>query len=403
MKRRDLVRLAGGAACGLAMGRLPGAGIVGGGLAGEPAGEALAGGPAGGPLPLADADHRGQEARRGLLAPRRSPFFTSQGGGRVRCDLCPHSCVLAPGERGRCRVRENRDGRGYTLVHGNPCTVQLEPVERKPFYHVFPGSRSFSVATAGCNLECGFCEVWDTALVAPEDVYAFDLPADAIVPLAQQAGARSVAYTLGEPVAYFEYMAAIGARAREAGLLSLVHSAGFINAAPLERLCAVIDGANIDLKSFDPSFYRRVCGGELGPVLETLTTLRSAGVHLEVTNIVIPGLNDDVGMIREMCAWVVEELGRDTPLHFSRFYPLYRLANLPPTPVSTLDRARAAALESGLRHVYVAKVPGHEGEDTFCHGCGRVVISRVGFMIEAVELDDGRCRFCNAAIAGIWD
>jgi pyruvate formate lyase activating enzyme len=379
MKRRDLVRLAGGATCGLVAAGFPAARFPG---------------PANG--------HPTQEARRGFLAPRRSPFFTDVGGGRIRCDLCPHGCRLAPGERGRCRVRENRQGQGYTLVHGNPCVVQLEPVERKPFFHVIPGSRSLSVATAGCNLECGFCEVWDTALVSPEDVYAFDLPPEAIVATAQRSGARSVAYTLGEPVAYFEYMAAIGAHAREAGLLSLMHSAGFINAEPLERLCRVLDAANIDLKSFDPAFYRRVCGGELGPVLETLTTLRDAGVHVEITNIVIPGLNDDAKRIRDMCAWVVAEMGEDTPLHFSRFYPLYRLANLPPTPVSTLDRARDAARDAGLRHVYIAKVPGHEGENTVCAGCGARVIHRIGFMIEANELEGGRCRFCQAPVAGIW-
>lgn len=374
MKRRDLFRIAGSGTCALALGRL-----------GRPTTSAHA-----------------QEARRGFMAPRPSPFFSALGGGRIRCELCPHLCRLAPGERGRCRVRENRRGEGYTLSHGNPCVVQIEPVERKPFFHVVPGSRSFSVATAGCNLECSFCEVWDTALVSPEDVHAFDLPPGIVVEKALEARARSVAYTLGEPVAYFEYMEAVGARARAAGLLSLMHSAGFINPEPLIRLTRVLDAANIDLKGFDRGFYRRVCGGELEPVLQTLKALRRAGIHVEVTNILIPTLNDDMGMVREMCAWIAAELGADTPLHFSRFYPLYRLANLPPTPVSTLNRARAEAHAAGLRYVYVAKVPGHEGENTTCPGCRAVIIRRMGFMVEAVEVREGRCRFCGRAIPGIW-
>jgi pyruvate formate lyase activating enzyme len=373
MKRRDMVRLAGVAACGVAVGGLG-----------------------------APAHGRPQEARRGFVAPRRAAYFRDLGAGRIRCELCPHACTLAPGERGRCRVRENRGGHGYTLAHGNPAVVQLEPVERKPFYHVEPGSRSFSLATAGCNLECGFCEVWDTALVDPEDVFAFDLPAEAIVAHARQAGARSVAFTLGEPVAYYEYMAAVAARAREAGLLSLMHSAGYIQPEPLARLTPLLDGANIDLKGFDPAFYRRVVGGELEPVLQSLKVLRRAGIHLEITTIVIPTLNDDPERIQAMCHWIASELGPDTPLHFSRFYPLYRLANLPPTPVSTLDRARSVALDAGLRYVYIAKVPGHDGEHTPCPGCHRTVVRRMGFMVESVDVVGGRCRFCQADVAGIW-
>ena len=374
VNRRDFFRMAGGGTGALALGRVAGPTAAG----------------------------HAQEARRGFVNPVPASFFSELGGGRLRCDLCPHLCRLAPGERGRCRVRENRGGRGYTLAHGNPCVVQLEPVERKPFFHVVPGSRSFSVATAGCNLECSFCEVWDTAQVAPEDVYAFDLSPEIIVEKARESGARSVAYTFGEPVAFFEYMECIAALAGGAGLLNLMHSAGFINLDPLARLCSVMDAANIDLKSFDAAFYRRVAGGELEPVLETLKTLRAAGVHLEITNILIPTLNDDPGMVREMCEWIANDLGPDTPVHFSRFYPLYKLANLPPTPVSTLNEARATAKAAGLRHVYVAKVPGHEGENTICPGCEEIVIRRMGFVVEEMRLADGKCDRCGESVPGIW-
>lgn len=374
MKRRHLLRLAAGgtAACALH------------GFAGPPAAV------------------QAQVARRGLIGRQTSPFFDELGGGRLRCVLCPHLCELEPGRRGRCRVRENRGGQGYTLAYGNPCIVQAEPVERKPFFHVVPGSRSFSLATAGCNLECHFCEVWDTALVSPEDVHAFDMPPADIVEMALEARTRSVAFTFGEPVAFFEYMLDVAEKARNSGLLSLMHSAGFINPEPLERLCANIDAANIDLKSFDPEFYRRVCGGELEPVLQTLRRLREAGVHLEITNILIPNMNDGPEPIRRMCDWIVEELGENTPLHFSRFYPLYKLANLPPTPVSTLDAARDTARAAGLRFVYVAKAPGHEGENTFCPGCENAIISRVGFMVEELRVRDGRCENCQQRIPGIW-
>jgi len=300
-------------------------------------------------------------------------------------------------------VRENRDGVGYTLAYSNPALIQEDPVERKPFFHVLPGSRALSIATAGCNLECKFCEVWDMTQVAPENVHAYDMPPERVVAHALAANVRSISYTLGEPVVFYEYMVAVAGLAKEAGLLNLVHTAGYIQPEPLKELSARLDAANVDLKSFDPAFYREVVGGELDPVLRTLTQLAEAGVHIEITSIIIPTLNDDMGKISEMCKWVVSELGRDVPLHFARFYPLYRLSDLPRTPVSTLDRARDAALAAGLRFVYVARVTGHEGENTFCPGCGAPVIKRMGFVVEEVRLERGRCRDCGAEIPGRWE
>lgn len=341
-------------------------------------------------------------ARKGFVDPRPSPWFSRLDGGRVRCELCPRQCELAPDERGPCRVRENRDGAGYTLAYGNPALVQEDPVERAPFFHVVPGRRALSISTAGCNLACAFCEVWDMALVAPEEVFAYDMPPAHVVAHARDSGVRAISYAFGEPVAFYEYMADVAALAREAGLLNLIHTAGYIQPEPLARLSGMLDAANVDLKSFDPAFYREVVGGELQPVLETLTTLRDAGVHIEITHIVIPSLNDDMEMIRRMSRWIVSELGAGVPLHFARFYPLYRLTALPRTPVSTLDRARSTALEAGLQYVYVAKVTGHEGENTFCPTCGEVVIRRVGFVIDALRLDGGRCGACGAPIPGRW-
>ncbi len=343
-----------------------------------------------------------QNAQRGLIGARRSPWFSPLENEALRCELCPRHCRLEPGRRGPCRVRENRGGEGYSLVYGNPALLQMDPVERKPFFHVVPGSRALSVSTAGCNIECKFCEVWDMALVAPEEVHAYDVPPEEVVRQALDAGASGISYAFGEPVIYYEYVDAIATRAKEAGLLNLMHTNGYIASDPLEALCDRLDAVNIDLKCFDPDFYREVCGGEIEPVLATLKQLRAAGVHIEITNIVIPSLNDDVDLIRRMCQWIVTELGPDVPIHFGRFYPLYKLSNLPPTPVRTLDRIRDAAREEGLRFVYVSRVTGHEGEQTYCPDCGETAIRRLGFVVEEVALEDGRCAHCGTEIPGRW-
>lgn len=341
-------------------------------------------------------------AQKGFVKPVPAAWFSGLEADIVRCELCPNLCELAAGERAPCRVRENRGGTGYTLAYSNPALIQEDPVERKPFFHVTPGSRALSISTAGCNLACEFCEVWDMALVAPEEVFAYDMPPEKVVAHALASDVRAVSYAFGEPVVFYEYMAEIATLAKDAGLLNLIHTAGYIQPEPLQELSGVLDAANVDLKSFDPQFYRQVVGGELQPVLKTLKTLHEAGVHLEITNIVIPTLNDDMDLISNMCTWIADELGPGVPLHFARFYPLYRLSALPRTPVSTLDQARNVALEAGLEYVYVAKVTGHAGENTFCPECGETIIKRVGFVIDEMHLEDGRCEFCGRAIPGRW-
>jgi pyruvate formate lyase activating enzyme len=240
------------------------------------------------------------------------------------------------------------------------------------------------------------------AQVAPEEVYAYEVTPEGVIEQAREAHARAVSYAFGEPVVFYEYMEAVAALARRAGLLNLLHSAGYIAPEPLRALCPLLDAANIDFKSFDPAFYRDVCGGELGPVLETLRELKRAGVHLEITHIVIPTLNDDPAQTRALCRWIRTELGPEVPLHVARFYPLYKLANLPPTPVRTLDRAREIAMEEGLEYVYVARVTGHEGENTFCPNCREPIIRRLGFVVEDVRLKQGCCPDCGHRIPGRW-
>lgn len=345
---------------------------------------------------------RAQGATKGLIKRKLSPYFTALDGGEIRCDLCPKRCRLPMGKRGFCRVRENRDGKCYSLVCGNPCAFHPDPVERDPFFHVLPGTRSLSLATAGCNFGCKFCQTWEISQASPEDVYSYDIPPELVVKRAKQMRARSISYTFVEPIIFHEYMVEIGSCAKKAGLLSLIHSNGFINRDPLRDLCKVLDAANIDLKGFTDAFYRELCDGELNPVLETLKTLKQEGIHVEITNLIIPTKNDDMSLVKEMCLWIKAELGASIPVHFSRFYPLYRLKNLPPTPVSTLEQAREVALSSGLEYVYIGNVPGHEGENTFCPQCKKMVIQRTGYMIGEVRLKAGTCEFCGKPIPGIW-
>jgi pyruvate formate lyase activating enzyme len=278
----------------------------------------------------------------------------------------------------------------------------VDPIEKKPFFHVLPASTSFSLATAGCNFECKFCQNWEISQASPEDVYSYEISPEMVVKKAKETGARSVAYTYVEPTIFYEYMADIALLVKKASLLNVYHSNGFINPNPLRSLCKVLDAANIDLKGFTEAFYRELCNGELTPVLETLKILKQEKVHLEITNLVIPTKNDEMSTLKEMCLWVKKELGPDTPIHFSRFYPLYKLRNLPPTPVSTVEKARAVALSCGLEYVYIGNIPGHEGENTFCPKCKKVIIQRTGYMIGEIHLKGGKCGYCGKPIPGIW-
>jgi pyruvate formate lyase activating enzyme len=355
-----------------------------------------------GPLLALPQTSKAEALKKGLIKTKLSPYFISLEGGEIQCELCPKHCRVSKGKRGACKVRENRDGKYYSLVYGNPCAVNLDPIEKKPFFHVLPATGSFSIATAGCNFQCKFCQNWEISQVPPEEVYGIDFPPEMVVEKAKEVKARSIAYTYVEPTIFFEYMLDTGQLAKKAGLLNVCHSNGFVNPDPLRSLCKVLDAANIDLKGYTESYYQEVCSGELAPVLESLKILKKEKVHVEITNLVIPTKNDEMSVIKEMCLWIRKELGPDTPLHFSRFYPLYKLRSLPPTPVSTLEKARAVASSVGLEYVYVGNVPGHEGENTYCPKCKKLLIQRTGYMIGEVHLKGGKCGYCGKPIPGIW-
>lgn len=343
-----------------------------------------------------------QGMKKGLIRTKRSPYFSSLRRGEIQCELCPHRCRVSRGRRGLCRVRENREGKYYSLVYGNPSALHLDPIERNPFFHVLPGTNALSVATAGCNLQCKFCQTWEMSQASPEDLYSYEVSPEMTVKRAKAMMAHSISYTYTEPNIFFEYMIDTCSIARKEGLLNVYQSNGFINPGPLRDLRKVLDAANIDLKGFSETFYQELCGGELKPVLETIKTLKKEKLHLEITNLIIPTKNDEINLVREMCSWIKKEVGGDTPVHFSRFYPLYKLKALPPTPLSTLETIRSVALSEGLEYVYIAKVPGHEAENTFCPKCKKMIIQRTGFMVGEVNLKDGKCKFCGKPIPGIW-
>jgi pyruvate formate lyase activating enzyme len=333
---------------------------------------------------------------------REALHYRRLEGGAVVCGLCPHRCRLQPGDRSVCRSRVNLDGILHTLVYGNPCAIHIDPLEKKPLFHFRPGARAFSIAAAGCNLRCLNCQNWEISQAKPHEVRHEELFPEALVAAALRAGAAAVAYTYSEPIVFFEYMRDTALLARRAGLANVWVSAGYINPEPLAELLPLLDAANVNLKSFDDAVYRRLNGARLEPILETFRAMHRAGLHFEMTHLVVPGYTDDAAMVRRMCAWIAGELGPDHPLHFSRFFPKYKLDRLAPTPVPLLAEFREIAMEAGIRYVYIGNVPGHEGSHTYCHACRRRIVTRQGYQIAPEFLRDGRCTLCGAAIPGVW-
>jgi pyruvate formate lyase activating enzyme len=320
----------------------------------------------------------------------------------VACVLCPRGCILSEGETGFCRARRNVRGRLYTLGYASPCAAHVDPIEKKPFFHVHPKSTAFSIASAGCNLRCKFCQNWEISQVSPLETTNLTLPPEKVAEAAERNGCDSIAHTYTEPTNFYEYMLDVGAIAKKKGILNMYHSNGYINQEPLKELCKYLDAADIDLKGFSQAFYSKVCEADLKPVLETLETLKEKKVWLEITNLLIPGYNDDPAMIREMCVWIKTRLGPDVPVHFSRFFPMYQMTSLPPTPVKTVEGAREIALKTGLHYAYAGNIPGSVGENTYCPGCRKMIIARVGYSVQENHVREGKCRFCGQRIAGIW-
>jgi pyruvate formate lyase activating enzyme len=336
------------------------------------------------------------------LPAREASWYRKLPEMMVECQLCPRGCQVADTERGSCGVRENRRGTYYTLVHGLPCTIHVDPIEKKPFFHVRPGERALSYATAGCNVECKFCQNWEISQYRPEQVRSVWLPPGDLADAARRAGAPFLSATYSEPTVFWEYVRDAAVEGRRLGVRSTVVSNGYIQEQPLKEVLPYLAAYKVDLKSFREAFYRDVVRGELKPVLKALETIRAAGIWLEIVVLLIPTLNDSEEEARDLARWVRTNLGPDVPMHFTRFHPTYRLTNLPPTPVATLERAWRAAQSEGLHFAYLGNVPGHPGESTRCPGCGTTLIERVGFEVVANVLKKGECPACARAIPGVW-
>lgn len=335
---------------------------------------------------------------------KQALFWEALEPDHVLCNLCRFHCRIAPGRRGLCGVRENRDGTLYTLVYGQSIAEHVDPIEKKPLFHFCPGSLSFSVATAGCNFHCLHCQNYQISQLsrsAGGDIPGHPLLPEQIVQRAQTANCRSIAYTYTEPTIFFEYAYDTAVLAHEAGLKNVFVSNGYITTGALEKIAPYLDGANVDLKGFSEKFYHDVTGASLAGVLDCLRDYRRLGIWLEVTTLLIPGHNDDDDELRSLASFIANELGVDTPWHVTAFYPTYRMSGVPPTPSSTVRRARVIGQDVGLRYVYTGNTVDRQGESTFCPECGATVIERQGFRLSSCRMRNGRCSACDATIAGI--
>ena len=321
----------------------------------------------------------------------------------VQCEVCPRQCIIEPGQTGDCRIRVNIDGRLTAVTYGYPCSVHVDPVEKKPVFHFLPGTATFSLATVGCNLHCKNCQNWEISQQEPETAQATHVPPEEVSRLARQMDCRSVSYTYTDPVAYYEYALDSSIRAREAGLRNVLVTAGYINRDPARELFRHVDVARIDLKSMSEAFYRDVCEATLKPVLSTMELAAEMGLHIEVVHLIVPTLNDGDADLRSLCQWVHDQLGPDIPLHFSRFFPQYRLQHLPPTPVETLYRAKQIAESAGMHFIYVGNILDDESAKTVCPACQTVLIRRRGFNVLENTMRGGACPKCEKRIYGIWN
>lgn len=331
--------------------------------------------------------------------------FYEKEGENPRCFLCPHHCSIPENKLGLCGTRKNTGGKLYAHLYGTIIAAHIDPVEKKPLFHFLPGSSTFSIAGPGCNLQCGFCQNWQISQL--DHVRAEKMPKGSTTPAGivaqvKQAGLNSISYTYTEPTVAYEFVYECAVKARAEGIRTIMVTNGYISPEPLKELVEYIDAFNIDLKAMDEKFYRKVCGGLLQPVLESLVTVRTAGCWLEVTNLLIPGLNSDEEQIGKLIDFVKNELGDDVPLHFSGFYPTYKLTDVEPTSSAVLERACRMAQEQGLMYVYAGNIHTNDGEHTYCPFCKKAVILRSGYTILENNVMGNKCKFCQSTIAGIF-
>lgn len=333
---------------------------------------------------------------------REAAWYKKLDGKQVECLLCPRRCKVADQETGWCGVRTNYEGVYYTQVYGRVATIHSDPIEKKPLFHFLPSTETFSLSTVGCNFECLFCQNWELSQFRPEQVkapYGFVSPAK-LVASAKKLGVKSIAFTYGEPVVFYEYVLDTARLSKRSGIPAVMITNGYIEPKPMDKLLEALSAVKVDFKAYDRAFYKKWCRGELDPVLKTMQRIRKKGVWLEMVHLTIPGLNDDREQTKALCGWVMDSLGPDVPLHFTRFHPTYKLTNINRTPPSTLQRQWEIAKKAGLHYVYTGNLPGHEGENTYCHHCNKRVIRRIGFSVVENKIKSGKCGFCGGSIPG---
>lgn len=331
----------------------------------------------------------------------KEALFYVKKGKNVQCKLCPRHCLIKPNEVGICQVRKNVNGKLYSLVYGKVVSVSVDPIEKKPLYHFLPGSNSFSIGTIGCNLSCKHCQNYSTSQANQGEYPDYELMPNRVVDGAVKGRCDSISYTYNEPTIFYEFMQDTAEIAKKHGIKNVIVSNGFIEKVPLRKLCRLIDGANIDLKAFDDKFYREVTSAWLEPVLESLKILYKKKVWVEITTLIIPGLNDDLKKIKEMCEWIKKNLSVDVPLHFSAFYPTYKLTDIEPTSSKILFKARDIAKKAGFNYVYIGNINSGEANNTYCPKCNGLLIERNGFYVIQNNIKKGKCS-CGEKIAGVW-
>ncbi len=354
--------------------------------------------------------HRTNDSNRDVSITQATPkeliearYYERLEDSTVKCALCFRRCVIPEGKRGFCRNRENRNGKLYTLVYNRPCALQVDPIEKEPMFHVLPGTKIFCIGTASCNFRCRHCHNWHMSQRSIEELQNYYITPPEVVELAIKYGCETVSFTYNEPTVFFEYMFDIVKLAKERGLKTIFHTNGSLNPEPLRDILKYVDGVTVDLKGFTGKFYKEVSSAKLDHVLNTLKIIKEEGVWLEVVNLIIPTLNDNPDDIRRMCEWIRDDLGKETPVHFSRFFPAYKLTRLSPTPIETIEKAHRVAQEVGLEYVTIGNVPGHKHNSTYCPECGKRLIHRVHFKVLDNNIKKGKCKYCGHKIPGVWE
>lgn len=350
-------------------------------------------------LPLIDGEPLFALAREKGV--KEAKYYEKLADKKVTCKLCPHECRVADLERGTCGVRENRGGKYYTLVYGTPCSAHIDPIEKKPIFHYYPATQAFSIATAGCNFVCKFCQNWEISQKRPEQIESITLLPKKLIDIAKSRGCKTVAHTYTEPVVFFEYMLDCAIEGKSRGVPNVMISNGYIQEKPMRELCKYLGAVKIDLKAFTDKFYKEMCAGTLRPVLDILSVLKDEGVWFEIVVLLIPTLNDSKSEIDQMTQWIFKELGPDVPVHFSRYYPTFMLKNIPPTPPETCLEARKIAMGNGIKYVYVGNMVS-DAESTYCAKCGKVVIERMRYHTRLSGMKGNTCKYCGEIIPGVF-